>query len=332
LATLREQHGDSRDISLEDLSQFGDSGPRPSILDTQHLGSRQSNVNDSDTDVGIEDAKAHKRTRDKPRRKRTTNLGPRLKVLNINTIESGLKVECQMETAKQKTITFEFSTVDFVPEDISNEFVKEDLLPQQHRDILIEQLNDIVRQLKEDATKIPIVHFPPEQASSSSPNRDTGSGTGTGSGGTGSGSNKKPTGLPASETGSQDQLSAPSSPAKSVPPAAQDCPAAATAAVASTGNESAQPEVRKFSRFTIIPSAEPAKCEPSEQPQQPQAQQAPQPPVNYQPTGATPKGNTPVKGLTPDSTIHQGQQTATSRPDASFEALKQKLESVHIKA
>ena len=49
----------------------------------------------------------------------------RLKVLNINTIESGLKVECQMETAKQKTITFEFSTVDFVPEDISNEFVKE---------------------------------------------------------------------------------------------------------------------------------------------------------------------------------------------------------------
>ena len=46
-------------------------------------------------------------------------------MLNINTIESGLKVECQMETAKQKTITFEFSTVDFVPEDISNEFVKE---------------------------------------------------------------------------------------------------------------------------------------------------------------------------------------------------------------
>ena len=108
----------------------------------------------------------------KTRRKRTTNLGPRLKVLNINQIESGLKVECQMETAKQKTITFEFSTVDFVPEDISNEFVKEDLLPQQHREILIEQLNDIVRQLKEDSTKIPIVHFPPEQLSSSSPNRD----------------------------------------------------------------------------------------------------------------------------------------------------------------
>ena len=76
-----------------------------------------------------------------------------------------------METAKQKTITFEFSTVDFVPEDISNEFVKEDLLPQDHREILIKQLNDIVRQLDEDSTKIPVVHFPPEPSTSASPSR-----------------------------------------------------------------------------------------------------------------------------------------------------------------
>jgi hypothetical protein len=61
--------------------------------------------------------------RKKTRRKRTTNLGPRLKVLNINPMDAGLKVECQMETAKQKTITFEFSTVDIVPDDISAEFV-----------------------------------------------------------------------------------------------------------------------------------------------------------------------------------------------------------------
>jgi len=38
-------------------------------------------------------------------------------------MDSGLKVECQMETAKRKTITFEFSTVDIVPSDISAEFV-----------------------------------------------------------------------------------------------------------------------------------------------------------------------------------------------------------------
>ncbi len=94
---------------------------------------------DSDTGTG-EDPKAHKAR--KTRRKRTTNLGPRLKVLNINKIESGLKVECEMETAMKKTITFEFSTVDFVPEDISNEFVKKDLLPPQHRDILIGNISN----------------------------------------------------------------------------------------------------------------------------------------------------------------------------------------------
>ncbi len=76
---------------------------------------------DSDTGFLDGDGKAKQK---KTKRKRTTNLGPRLKVLNINNIEGGgLKVECQMDTAKQKTITFEFSTVDFVPEDISSEFV-----------------------------------------------------------------------------------------------------------------------------------------------------------------------------------------------------------------
>ncbi|CAB4069127.1 WNK [Lepeophtheirus salmonis] len=74
-----------------------------------------------------------------------------------------------METAKQKTITFEFSTIDIVPEDISCEFVKEDLLPEQHREILIDQLNDIMRQLDENPNKIPIVHFPPEPSSTNSP-------------------------------------------------------------------------------------------------------------------------------------------------------------------
>ena len=139
-----------------------------------------SSANYTDSDTGfLDDSKTRKPKR--THRKRTTNLGPRLKVLNILPIANqaeaqegapnGLKVECQMETAKQKTITFEFSTVDFVPEDISNEFVKEDLLPQDHREILIKQLNDIVRQLDEDSTKIPVVHFPPEPSTSASPSR-----------------------------------------------------------------------------------------------------------------------------------------------------------------
>jgi hypothetical protein len=46
------------------------------------------------------------------------------------------------------------------------EQVKEDLLPEQHRGILVEQLNDILRQLQTDPTKIPVVHFTPEEVSS----------------------------------------------------------------------------------------------------------------------------------------------------------------------
>lgn len=44
--------------------------------------------------------------------------------------------------------------------------VKEDLLPENHRGILVEQLNDILRQLQADPTKIPLVRFTPEEVMS----------------------------------------------------------------------------------------------------------------------------------------------------------------------
>ena len=44
-----------------------------------------------------------------------------------------------METSKQKTVTFEFSTTDIVPEEMANTFIREDLLAEQHRRILVEQ-------------------------------------------------------------------------------------------------------------------------------------------------------------------------------------------------
>ena len=60
-----------------------------------------------------------------------------------------------MDTSKQKTVTFEFSTTDIVPEEMANTFIREDLLAEQHRKILVEQLFEIVRQLKENPLKIP---------------------------------------------------------------------------------------------------------------------------------------------------------------------------------
>ena len=62
-----------------------------------------------------------------------------------------------METSKQKTVTFEFHTRDTVPEEMANTFIREDLLAEQHRKILVEQLIDIVGQLAEDPDTLPQV-------------------------------------------------------------------------------------------------------------------------------------------------------------------------------
>ena len=84
--------------------------------------------------------------------------------------KTGVKVECQMETSKQKTVTFEFSTTDIVPEEMASTFIREDLLAEEHRKILVEQLVDIVTQLTSDPDKLPHVSFPPEECFS--PTRD----------------------------------------------------------------------------------------------------------------------------------------------------------------
>ena len=251
----------------------------------------------TDSDTGFLEDKSNKPKR-KHNRKRTTNLGPRLKVLNINPIESdpaGIKVECQMETAKQKTINFEFSTVDFAPEDMSNEFVKEDLLPQDHREILIKQLNDIVKQLEEDSSKIPIVHFPPEPTtSSSSPSRESAKkhsiGTTSGSGGvpesTGS-SSAATAGTTTTASGSAEQhqpSSAPSSPGRKLEFTTQE----------------SQTEVKKFKRFEVTPIGfEVTQVIPS----------VPHPisetPTAQGTTSGDQTATTPNTGMTPESTIHQ---------------------------
>jgi hypothetical protein len=132
----------------------------------------------TDSDTGTLDGEGKTvRKKTKKERKRT-HLGPRIKVLRIVTGEealepgqvestdpdekTGVKVECQMETSKQKTVTFEFSTTENT-EEMANTFIREDLLAEQHRKILVEQLVDIVSQLTENPEKLPSVTFPPEE-------------------------------------------------------------------------------------------------------------------------------------------------------------------------
>merc|ERR1719509_627056 len=132
----------------------------------------------TDSDTGKEESGEGKPGRKKTKGRRTTNLGPRLQVIGVVlaseiTAEEGeeasapvdgeLKVECQMDTPRQKTVTFEFKTSDMVPEDIANTFIKENLLAKIHKQILVEQLYEIVKQLKENPDKVPVVTFPPEE-------------------------------------------------------------------------------------------------------------------------------------------------------------------------
>ena len=148
-----------------------------------HLQFSHFSLSETYSDAG-EGKPGKERKRTKKERKRT-NLGPRIKVLRLVTGEdgeeldpgeqdggpkTGVKVECQMETSKQKTVTFEFSTTDIVPEEMASTFIREDLLAEEHRKILVEQLVDIVNQLTSDPDKLPHVSFPPEECFS--PTRD----------------------------------------------------------------------------------------------------------------------------------------------------------------
>ena len=88
----------------------------------------------TDSDADCENSKNHPR-KSKPdkKKKRTTNLGPRVRVMNSTAITdekeevTEVKLECHLEVKTEdscgKTLTFEFSYPDVDPVEISQEFV-----------------------------------------------------------------------------------------------------------------------------------------------------------------------------------------------------------------
>ena len=88
----------------------------------------------TDSDADCESGKTHQRkSKPEKKKKRTTNLGPRVRVMNSTAIIdtrgdiSEVKLECHLEVKTEdscgKTLTFEFSYPDVDPEEISHEFV-----------------------------------------------------------------------------------------------------------------------------------------------------------------------------------------------------------------
>lgn len=78
-----------------------------------------SDVFVSDEISAVDGSDNSKRGASVPVKRRSRPSGPRLTVLSAN----GGSVECQLETSKQKTVTFRFNMDDMVPADVANNLV-----------------------------------------------------------------------------------------------------------------------------------------------------------------------------------------------------------------
>ncbi|XP_076332663.1 uncharacterized protein LOC143237371 isoform X1 [Tachypleus tridentatus] len=89
------------------------------------------------------------------KRHRTQDQSPRLTVLSV---EEGSVVECQLESTKGKNVKFKFDIGDVVPEGIASNLVMTDLLAEDYAEMFIEQIHNIVKQIKEHPDRVPVLH------------------------------------------------------------------------------------------------------------------------------------------------------------------------------
>lgn len=76
------------------------------------------------------------------------------KQVMVQSVHPDGTVECQL-LCKQKTINFKFNRFDNQPSDIIEGMLNEDCLNSVSQKTLTEQLNDIIKQLQENPSKIP---------------------------------------------------------------------------------------------------------------------------------------------------------------------------------
>ncbi|KAG0713459.1 Serine/threonine-protein kinase WNK2 [Chionoecetes opilio] len=101
-------------------------------------------------------SKTHSERTKRPRKKKTLDRFPKLTVLSANET----MVECQLETVKQKTITFKFDITDNDALDVANKLVMTNLLPGNHSEVVTTYISDIMQQLKANPKVLPVVSTP----------------------------------------------------------------------------------------------------------------------------------------------------------------------------
>jgi hypothetical protein len=114
------------------------------------------------TDLNAELADAERRAEKKKlvRRRKTGEKGPKLTLLTV----SGTVVECQLETGKQKTVTFKFDCEDLVPSDVAKNLVAENLLSESNSETFVEMVEDIMHQVREKPGTMPVLRHPMDKA------------------------------------------------------------------------------------------------------------------------------------------------------------------------
>lgn len=146
-------------IQSEDSAQSQQSNTTQSQKEASDLDSVSAITNEQQ-DVSVAEQVSEETstsTEDKPKRQRSSRHG--VQQLVVQNVHADGTVECQLLN-KQKTISFKFNRLDTSPQDIVQGLVKEELLKQGVNRGFSEQLKDIIKQLKENPEKVPMVHQP----------------------------------------------------------------------------------------------------------------------------------------------------------------------------
>jgi len=124
------------------------------------------------TDLNAEDAERRVEKKKLARKKKTGDKGPKLTLLSVN----GTVVECQLETGKQKTVTFKFDCEDLVPSDVAKNLVAENLLSESHLEVFIEMVEDCMHQVREKPGTMPVLRHPMDRQQSTTAMTPSGGG------------------------------------------------------------------------------------------------------------------------------------------------------------
>ncbi|XP_035219176.1 uncharacterized protein LOC118192343 isoform X4 [Stegodyphus dumicola] len=144
---------------LENVSlvpRVDSSGSLPALSDDSKSGNIPVAESGTDLDHTVEGAKHQKfNEKKKMKRRRTQDRSPKLTVIGVEDT----MVECQLESTKGKTVTFKFDYTDTSPEEIANKLIITNLLAENHAEIFTDFIQEVIRQLKENPERIPVIQY-----------------------------------------------------------------------------------------------------------------------------------------------------------------------------